>query len=264
MVAVRRWTGVAAAAGIDVSYVDTHCHIGHYDDPLAVLRRAEDSDVVTIAVTESPAEFQRLTLQLGKRKFLRVALGIHPLRAGSATPLDLALFGRLLGRVDYVGEVGLDRSREGKATFRQQTKVFEHLLGQPQIGDKVLTVHSRGAEKETIDYLAAAGVTAILHWYSGALGHLDDALAAGLWFSVNAAMLRSKNGQRIVHSLPPERVLTETDGPFTRMARRPSEPGDIPEVVKGLAGVWGEDVAGTSGRIFENMKAVADAARQCR
>jgi TatD DNase family protein len=133
--------------------------------------------VVTVAVTELPSGFQRLALQLGKRKFVRVALGLHPMRAASASPLELALFTRLLDRTDYVGEVGLDGSRDGRATLRGQLKVFEHLLSQPRIKTKVLTVHSRGAEAETIQRLGQAGVTAILHWYSGALKHIDAAAA---------------------------------------------------------------------------------------
>ena len=74
--------------------------------------------------------------------------------------------------------------------MRAQVKLFERLLSQPRIRAKVLTVHSRGAENETIQRLADAGVTAILHWYSGALKYIDTAAAAGLWFSVNPAILR--------------------------------------------------------------------------
>jgi TatD DNase family protein len=89
-----------------VSYVDTHCHIGRYKDPLAVIRRAEEAGVVTVVVTETPTEYQRLSLRLGRRRLVRVALGLHPLRAATISPMDQALFGKLLDRVDYVGEVG--------------------------------------------------------------------------------------------------------------------------------------------------------------
>ncbi len=47
--------------------------------------------------------------------------------------------------------------------------------------------------------------------------HIEAAVAAGLWFSVNPAMLRSRNGQRIVAALPRERVVTETDGPHAKL-----------------------------------------------
>jgi TatD DNase family protein len=242
-------------------YVDTHCHLDRYAKPLEVLKRAETTGTITVAVTELPSGFQRLALRLGARPLVRVALGLHPLRAGAASPMELALFTELLDQTDYVGEVGLDGSQAGQGSFRRQVKVFEHLLQQPRVQRKVLTVHSRGAEWETIERLAAADVTAIMHWYSGALKHIDTALAAGLWFSVNSAMLRSQNGRRIVAALPPERVITETDGPYAKLGGRPSEPGDVPLVVAGLARAWGEDPEEARQRIIDNMTAIAAATR---
>jgi TatD DNase family protein len=244
-----------------MSYVDTHCHVDQYAKPLEVLKRAEATGTVTVAVTELPSGFQRLALRLGSRRLVRVALGMHPLRAAAASPMDLALFAELLDQTDYVGEVGLDGSQAGRASLRSQVSVFEHLLQQPRVKRKVLTVHSRGAEAETIERLSQAGVTAILHWYSGALKHIDVAASAGLWFSVNPAMLRSHSGQRIVAALPPERVVTETDGPYAKLGGRPCEPSDIPSVVTGLARAWGEEPEQARCRVFDNMAAIAAAAR---
>jgi TatD DNase family protein len=242
-------------------YVDTHCHLDRYERPTDVLKRAEAEGVVMVAVTELPSGFQRLKVRLGRRALVRPALGMHPLRAASASPLEQALFGRLLDEADYVGEVGLDGSRDGKPTLRAQTKAFARVLGQPRIKQKILTVHSRGAEQQTIEALAAAEANAILHWYSGALKHIESALDAGLRFSVNSAMLRSKNGQRIIAELPRDRVLTETDGPYTKVGAEPAEPSDIPAVVAGLARMWGEEPERVRGLVFENMSALAREAK---
>jgi TatD DNase family protein len=242
-----------------VRYVDSHCHIDQYPRPSEVLKRGEEGGVVTVAVTELPSSFQRLALRLGRRRAVRLALGMHPLRAAAVTPMELALFTELLDQTDYVGEIGLDGSQAGRQSFRAQVKVFEHLLQQPRIRRKVLTVHSRGAESETISRLADASVTAILHWYTGPLKHIDTAVAAGLWFSVNPAMLRSKSGQRVISALPPERVITESDGPYTKLSGRSSEPRDMPAVVQGLAVVWGEDTEEARHRVFANMAAISAA-----
>jgi TatD DNase family protein len=129
------------------------------------------------------------------------------------------------------------------------------------VKDKILTVHSRGAEKETIQCLAAAEVTAILHWYSGALTHIDTAVEAGLWFSVNSAMLRSKTGQRIIRSIPRERIVTETDGPYVKVGGQASEPRDIPRIVNGLANIWNEDPVYARDRVLDTMRNIAMAAR---
>jgi TatD DNase family protein len=234
-------------------YIDSHCHIDRFDDPAAVLARAERVGVVTVAVTELPSDFQLLATQLRGAKRARVALGFHPLKHARNRAHELSLFSRLLDRTHYVGEVGLDNSDQGRATLRDQREVFEHLLALPQLRHKVLTVHSRRAEKVTIELLADAKATAVLHWYSGPLRPIDDALATGLYFSVNPAMVRSRNGRRIIEALPRERVVTETDGPYTRVGGRAAEPRDVPRVVAELSRVWGltPDEARTS--IYDAM-----------
>jgi TatD DNase family protein len=241
---------------VPVHYVDAHVHIDRYPAPAKVLAAAERSNVVVIAVTERPSDFQSLSLLAGRRGLVRVALGLHPLRAARLGRLDLSLFDRLLARADYVGEVGLDGSRDGRPMLPAQRRIFEHVLAHPNIRQKVLSVHSRRAEAETVQMLADARVTAMLHWYSGPLKHLEAALSAGLWFSVNPAMLRSQNGRRILAALPPDRVVTETDGPYTTTDGRPSAPADVPALVEALARIWGEEPEAAAGLVFRNMASI--------
>lgn len=122
---------------------------------------------------------------------------------------------------------------------REQRIVFDRVLARVTAEDAILSVHSRGAEADTIAALTDARVRAVLHWYSGALRHVDDALDAGLYFSVNAAMLRTQKGARLLRSLPRERVLTETNGPFVTVRGRRAQPSDIPALVDDLADLWG-------------------------
>ena len=69
-------------------------------------------------------------------------------------------------------------------------------------------------------------------------------------------MLRSKNGQRIISSIPQDRLLTETDGPYTRVGQRAAEPRDMPWLVERIAGFWRVEPRQARARIFENMTAV--------
>ena len=234
-------------------YVDSHCHIDRYPRPTEVLDAAELARVVTVAVTETPSAFQALTVKAGRRPMLRVAVGLHPMRAARISRHELMLFTRMLQRTDYVGEVGLDFSPQGRPTRARQVEIFEHILAEPDIHAKILTVHSRGAKGDTIRLLIDAHAHAILHWYSGALKHLDAALGAGMWFSVNTSMLSSRNGQRILAALPPERVVTETDGSYTRQLGRPNDPSTVPALVAALAALWNEDPELTRARLFDNM-----------
>jgi TatD DNase family protein len=238
------------------TYVDAHCHVDRYRDPRAVLKASHDAGVVTVAVTEMPSAFQKQALLLRRTPGLRLALGIHPLRAHEATSMELGLFRRLIDRTPYIGEVGLDFSRDVIGTRDQQLRVFETILAHPRTTEKVLSVHSRRAEAECIDRLASANATAILHWYSGPLRLIDRAVTEGLFFSVNPAMLRSKNGQRILDRIPRHRVITETDGPYTKVGSRTAEPRDVPWLIHQLAVRWDVDSGEARDTVFANMTRV--------
>lgn len=242
-------------------FVDTHCHLDRYPRPLEILGAAARAGVTMVAVTELPSAYQALTVKLGRRDGVLPALGLHPLRAQGASALEVSLFQRLLPSTDFVGEVGLDFSRDGQASRRRQILVFEAVLAHSAIRSKVLTVHSRRAEAETIDRLAQARVPAILHWYSGAVKYIERALDAGMCFSVNPAMLRSPTGLRVLSAVPPERILVESDGPYLKVSGRRVAPEDIPGVVSALSERWGMTPAEAGQRIAETLETLQSRAR---
>ena len=241
-------------------YVDAHVHLGRYPDPPAVLRDVESARILCVAVTDTPSEYREALRTLRRPPLVEVALGIHPLRAAELHPDELARFDELVDGCAWVGEVGLDGSPDGRATLPAQRRALERVLAHPSIGDKVLTVHSRGAESEVVATLARARVTAVLHWYRGTLDDAQAALEAGMRFSVNPAMVRSRAGRRLLAALPPEHVLTETDGPYTTVARRPSVPADVRVVLAVLGEQWGVDVEAAARRVRDNLEALRPAA----
>ena len=58
--------------------------------------------------------------------------------------------------------------------------------------------------------------TVILHWYSGGVTDLRRAIEQGCYFSINHQMLQSANGKNIVGSIPVDKILLESDAPFTK------------------------------------------------
>ena len=131
---------------------------------------------------------------------------------------ELMRFQDLVDRTSYIGKIGLDFSRFGKATKETQIEslrfIFQSLRGK----SKFITVHSRQAESAVMDILEEAERSPVVfHWYSGSVAPLERALAHGQFFSVNPAMLGSQKGRQLIARLPPEKVLTETDGPFVKV-----------------------------------------------
>lgn len=233
--------------------IDAHCHIDLYPNPLQVARRCEQAGVVTLAMTNLPSHFALGRPHLQGFRKVRLALGLHPLHA----PRHLAeyeLFKQNLALTSYVGEVGLDFSREGAATKQLQLQSFAFVLEQVQGQKKLLSLHSRGAEPEVLAMLVSAGIRlAIFHWYTGSLATLKDISEHGYFFSVNPAMIRSDKGRQLIAGMPPEKVLTETDGPFVQVGNRIAEPADVAAVINYLAGQWSLSVAEVEARVNSNF-----------
>src|SRR5262249_3008531 len=106
---------------------------------------------------------------------------------------------------------------------------------------KILTVHSVRSVPAVLDmverYLPQDRGTVVLHWFTGSKSEARRAATLGCYFSVNAEMTRSDRGRALVSALPIDRIRRETDGPFTQVDGRPSEPADVKATVAAIADV---------------------------
>lgn len=194
--------------------VDTHCHFDMMPNPEAYISAREKAGDIVIGMTNLPNHFQMGQPHLKGFKHIRLALGLHPLLA-SENKREVALFKQLVDKTSYIGEIGLDFSREGLATKDEQISTLREMLATLKGKKKILSVHSRKAEKELLDMLCEYEIkNVIFHWYSGSVELVPRILAQGYFFSVNEAMCCSKNGRAIIEKIPIERILTETDAPY--------------------------------------------------
>lgn len=150
-------------------------------------------------------------------------------------------------------------------TMEAQRRVFRRVLECcAEAGDKVLTVHSTRAVKPVLDLIEAClhpdGGRVVLHWFGGRRSEARRALALGCFFSVNATMLANDRGRALVASLPPDRLLTETDRPFTQGRDGPAHPEDVELAVEAIAGLRGsaaDEVRNGMVRTLRNLLAIA-------
>lgn len=220
--------------------VDAHCHFDLFPNPHEVLREAEENRIYSIAVTNTPSVFEPMRRLAEGLKYVRPALGLHPELALQRSA-ELKIFERELPKARYVGEVGLDYKVVVRPADRmRQRAIFETILEHcARLGGRTLTVHSRRAEADVVAALRDHRPGRfILHWYSGSVKVLSEAVGAGAFFSVNAAMVRSDRGQRLIRELPRDRVLTESDGPFVQLKGQPASPKSVRSTAASLAELW--------------------------
>jgi TatD DNase family protein len=236
---------------------DTHCHIDQYPDPLAIAQLAERNGVITIGVTTLPSHFQEGRAFVTDFRYVRLALGLHPLAVEQHTHKELALFKQLLSSTAYIGEVGLDFSRDGKATAGRQQASFQYVLELLQGRPRFLTLHSRGAEARVLEMLTQyQSPTAVFHWYTGPVAYVEKIQANGHYFSINPAMVRSENGRRIIQQISPARALLETDGPYVQLEKRTVLPTDGESTINQLASLWEMDVDALRTQIRSNFSSL--------
>lgn len=198
--------------------IDTHCHFDMMPHPEAYIQERERLGDIVIGMTNAPSHFQMGYQHVKKFKRIRLALGFHPLLAHELQD-ELPLFEQLIDLTSYVGEIGLDFSREGIATKEIQIKSLERILPILSVKKKIISVHSRKAESMLLSLLKTYNVkNVIFHWYTGDLSMVSDILNAGYFFSINEAMISTAKGKKLIDILPSNRILTETDSPFNRKA----------------------------------------------
>lgn len=242
--------------------VDFHCHLDLYPDHRAAVQEAEEAGVFTLAVTTTPRAWPRNHELAQATRHVRAALGIHPQLVGERAS-ELALWDAYLTETRYIGEVGLDAGPRFFKSFDLQKQVFEHVLRRcAEAGNKVISVHSVRAAKSVLDhieaYLPPSQGKIVLHWFTGTKAEAKRAIEMGCYFSVNAAMFSNERHISMISALPLERLLTETDGPFTQTGERPSKPSDVLVVVEALGRLHGLSSLDVMANIKANLRGLLE------
>lgn len=194
--------------------IDTHCHFDMMLNPVQYINEQEGLGNIVIGMTNLPSHFEVGYPFVQNYKHIRLALGLHPQVADKASR-ELSMFARFVDKTSYIGEIGLDFSPEYRNSWNRQVANLIYVLECIRGKNKLVSVHSRGAERELLDMLKEYKIqNVIFHWYSGPLDLIPDIIDIGYYFSVNEAMVRSKKGKLIISKIPADRILTESDAPY--------------------------------------------------
>jgi TatD DNase family protein len=233
--------------------IDVHCHIDQFSKPFEIAKKAEDKGIITIAVTSLPEHFNLGYPHFANFKHVRLALGYHPMLVGNKK-FDENLFRSLAIRTSYIGEIGLDFSEKDTSKRQMQIDTLQKIFNIIKDRPRLISLHSRRAEKSLFDLVNDNKLKkAVFHWYSGPLNLVDKLINAGHYFSINPAMIKSKNGQKIIKRIPSDRVLTETDGPYVKINGIPAQPQDIKLVMEYLKVIWAKSFEETDNIIRKNF-----------
>lgn len=238
--------------------LDFHCHLDLFPDHASAVARCERDGVFTLAVTTTPRAWPRNYELASSTRYVRAALGLHPQLVADRAH-EIGLLEELLPQTRYVGEVGLDASPRFYKSFEEQREVFGRVLSLcAAAGNKIITTHSVRATKTVLDmverYMPPPRGRIVLHWFTGTKSEAKRAVDLGCYFSVNATMLANEKRASITKAIPLERILTETDGPFTKTDSRPTTPSDVWIAVEGLSRLHGMTPESMANIVMRNLK----------
>ena len=231
--------------------IDTHCHIDMFPNPLKEAKEREKEKFLSITMTNLPSHYELGYLHLQKFRYIRMALGLHPLRAKEHKN-EYSLFKELLNNTSYIGEVGLDYSREGYETKTIQNESLRYVFQNIQNKKKIVSLHSRNSEKDVFALLLEYNIhNAIFHWYSGSQSTLRKIIEEGYYFSINTAMVKSEKGKKIIAAIPPNLILTETDAPYI-------DNMNVKDIYKYLSSIWNFPENQVENIIYNNFMRIID------
>ena len=209
---------------------DAHIHLGALSSGPQIAQLAQRSGARLFAVTCTPAEYASARRRFEGVSSVCIGLGLHPWeleRAGEeeAEQLLIAFEAAAAGQ-RWLGELGLDFGGRFSASAALQLRVFRRICRIAAAGERIISLHSRGAELETLQLLedagALGGCTCILHGFAGGGPALTRALEAGCMVSMGARQLATRRGREYARQLPAQRLLLETDADASTPERDPS------------------------------------------
>ena len=228
--------------------LDCHAHVSPHVTPEQVRHLGL---AFVFAMTRSLSEADAVAAR--EEPSIVWGCGVHP---GLQEALDSYEVRRLtdyLQNFVLVGEVGLDGRRGHLA---QQSEVLRSILRAAHAHPVLLSVHSVGRAREVVTLLTEQPHPgAILHWFLGEPSLINAANEAGCYFSVNAAM-----PDDVLLHIPRDRMLPETDFPFSRRRTRARMPGDIAYLELRISQLTGLSLERVRWQWYKNLRAISVAA----
>lgn len=202
--------------------LDAHAHVDAQIDADEITELKAFVMAVTRSLDEASSAVQR------SDDWAIWGVGCHPCLKKAQNGFDAVRFQQLIQRTSFVGELGLDG--KSRVPIAQQSETLSSALQILTESPRITSLHSYAATGEILEILAPCPPPGmILHWWLGSPEQTRRAAEMGCFFSVNSSSAKRKN---LLASIPPERLLTETDHPFGDRRKGPSRPGLVDDVEK--------------------------------
>ena len=207
-----------------IMYTDSHTHLyldAFSDDRSEMVQRAVDTGVTRMFLPniDSTTTGPMFAMAGDYPGICFPMMGLHPT---SVKDNYLEELGRIEQQLDQpgiigIGETGMDLYWD-KTFVREQEAVFKTQIGWAKERGLPLVVHARDSFREifaVLDETGTDGLRGVFHSFTGGTAELDKALSYGFMIGINGIVtFKNSDLGEVVRSIPPDRLLLETDAPF--------------------------------------------------
>lgn len=235
--------------------IDSHCHLNYeglverQEEVLANARALGVQGFLNISTRQK--EWGQIIATAERHDDVWATVGVHPHEADAHPDLGSSALvqGAEHSRVIAIGECGLDYFYDKSDRQAQRERFEAHIHAARQTG-LPLVIHTRDAEEDTAEMLAAAvregGVIGVLHCFTGSAELARKGLDLGFYVSLSGIVTfrNARDLQDTAKWLPAEQMLVETDSPF--LAPVPNrgkvcEPAFVADTARFVAELRGEE-----------------------
>ena len=247
--------------------IDSHCHLNYEpmcNDLDGVLKRAEENNVKILqTICTKVSEFDLIKAIADKYPNVYCSVGVHPHEVEKEGVITVDRLKELANgkKVIGIGETGLDYYYEHSPRDQQKESFKNHIAVSRALKLPII-VHTRDAEKDTIDILSSemkkGEFPGLIHCFSGSEELAKSSLDLDFYISISgiATFKTASELREIIKKVPLDRLLVETDSPFLApvpMRGKKNEPAYVKYVVECLAELFGKTPGYIADRTTENF-----------
>ena len=230
--------------------IDSHCHLTYEpmsNDLNETINRANKGGIkYMLTISTEDKSFEQILKIVNNYKSVYGTYGIHPHEAKSHQHIKSADIINKVNRnkkIIGVGETGLD-FYYNHSEKKHQINSFEEHISAAQEKNLPLIVHTRSAEKETLQILTKHSkkkeTKILIHCFTGTREFAFKLLDLGAYISASGVVTfnKSQDLANTFRDIPNEKILVETDAPYLApvpLRGKPNDPSYIIHTVKFLS-----------------------------
>tara|TARA_Y100001970_G_C14081534_1_gene774981 strand:- start:108 stop:884 length:777 start_codon:yes stop_codon:yes gene_type:complete len=206
--------------------IDSHCHLNY--SPMSenldeVIKRAKNNGVnYMLTISTEHKSFENVLSIIDNYKEVYGTYGIHPHEAKNHMGIkkdNIINSTKLNKKIIGIGETGLD-FHYNHSEKKDQCELFEQHIYASQSTGLPLIIHSRNAEKETLEILEKnlkkKEFKFLIHCFTGSYEFSKKLIDLNAYISASGVITFKKSSEiaETFKKIPNNKILIETDSPY--------------------------------------------------